>query len=99
MAESLSAIIAKGDTTAIATSMVARELTDWMTRDRSACHVSEDDPGLVPGFQRINANIRADDFGGIASFKGLGFESYGHTERNQRTNSQIVEKALKRYDP
>lgn len=53
MAELLSAIIAKGGTTAHTGEVTRETILEWMTRDidRSAWHVAEDDQGQILGFQ------------------------------------------------
>lgn len=50
------------------------------------------------GYGWINANIRADNAGGLAYYQSRGFEDYGRIEGYRMGNGQIVDKVLKRYD-
>lgn len=50
------------------------------------------------GYGWINANIRADNAGGLAYYQSRGFEDYGRIDRYRMANGQIVDKILKRYD-
>jgi len=49
------------------------------------------------GYTWINANIRADNEGGLIYYQSRGFETYGRIERHVLDNGQVVEKELKRY--
>lgn len=50
------------------------------------------------GYAWINANIRADNFGGLAYYQSRGFEDYGRKTGFKMANGQVVDKVLKRYD-
>ena len=50
------------------------------------------------GYAWINANIRADNTGGLAYYQSRGFEDYDRIEAYRMGNGQIVNKVLKRYD-
>lgn len=50
------------------------------------------------GFVWINANIRADNEGGLIYYQSRGFQDYGVIEGYEMANGQIVDKRLKRYD-
>ena len=50
------------------------------------------------GYRWINANIRADNAGGLVYYQSRGFEDYGRIERYRLADGQIVDKILKRYD-
>ena len=50
------------------------------------------------GFKWINANIRADNEGGLIYYQSRGFQDYGRIEGYEMANGQIVDKVLKRYD-
>lgn len=50
------------------------------------------------GYAWINANIRADNPGGLAYYQSRGFEDYGTIEGYRMENGQIVDKVLKRFD-
>ena len=50
------------------------------------------------GYDWINANIRADNEGGLVYYQSRGFEDYGSIEGYQMDNGQLVDKVLKRYD-
>lgn len=50
------------------------------------------------GYRWINANIRADNTGGLAYYQSRGFEDYGRKTGVRMDNGQIVDKVLKRYD-
>lgn len=50
------------------------------------------------GYTWINANIRADNTGGLAYYQSQGFEAYGVKTGVQMENGQIVDKVLKRFD-
>ncbi len=49
------------------------------------------------GYAWINANIRADNEGGLIYYQSRGFESYGKIENYTMDNGQVVDKDLKRY--
>lgn len=46
----------------------------------------------------INANIRADNEGGLIYYQSRGFQDYGVIEGHAMANGEIVDKRLKRYD-
>ena len=50
------------------------------------------------GYTWINANIRADNEGGLIYYQSRGFVDYGRIEGYEMANGQIVDKILKRYD-
>ena len=50
------------------------------------------------GYGWINANIRADNEGGLIYYQSRGFQDYGVIEGYQMANGQIVNKRLKRFD-
>lgn len=56
------------------------------------------DASQAEGYAWINANIRADNSGGLAYYQSRGFEDYGRIEGVRMGNGLIVDKVLKRYD-
>lgn len=50
------------------------------------------------GYVWINANIRADNEGGLIYYQSRGFQDYGVIEGYEMANGQIVDKRLKRFD-
>lgn len=50
------------------------------------------------GYAWINANIRADNSGGLAYYQSRGFEPYRRLTGITLPNGQTVDKILKRYD-
>lgn len=50
------------------------------------------------GYLWINANIRADNEGGLIYYQSRGFQDYGVIEGYRMADGQIVDKRLKRYD-
>ena len=50
------------------------------------------------GYAWINANIRADNEGGLIYYQSRGFQDYGRIEGYEMANGQKVDKILKRYD-
>ncbi|KIN62851.1 Acetyltransferase, gnat family [Sulfitobacter noctilucicola] len=50
------------------------------------------------GYVWINANIRADNEGGLIYYQSRGFQDYGRVENYRMGDGQIVDKILKRYD-
>lgn len=50
------------------------------------------------GYVWINANIRADNEGGLIYYQSRGFVDYRRIEGYEMANGQIVDKCLKRYD-
>lgn len=50
------------------------------------------------GYGWINANIRADNEGGLIYYQSRGFVDYGRLENYEMENGQTVDKVLKRYD-
>ena len=50
------------------------------------------------GYTWINANIRADNEGGLIYYQSRGFVDYGRIEGYEMANGQSVDKVLKRYD-
>lgn len=50
------------------------------------------------GYSWINANIRADNEGGLIYYQSRGFQDYGRIEGYKMSDGQIVDKVLKRYD-
>jgi len=52
----------------------------------------------VIGYKWINANIRADNEGGLIYYQSRGFQDYGKIEDYEMSDDHIVDKVLKRYD-
>lgn len=50
------------------------------------------------GYDWINANIRADNNGGLAYYQSQGFRDWNRVEDVSLDNGMIVDKILKRYD-
>ncbi len=50
------------------------------------------------GYGWINANIRADNEGGLIYYQSRGFQDYGWIEGYEMANGEIVNKRLKRFD-
>ncbi len=50
------------------------------------------------GYAWINANIRADNEGGLIYYQSRGFADYGRIEGYELSDGQLVDKVLKRYD-
>ncbi len=50
------------------------------------------------GYSWINANIRADNTGGLAYYQSRGFEDYGRKSGVRMANGRVVDKVLKRFD-
>ncbi len=50
------------------------------------------------GFGWINANIRADNEGGLIYYQSRGFVDYGRIEDYKLDSGEIVDKVLKRFD-
>ena len=50
------------------------------------------------GFGWINANIRADNTGGLAYYQSRGFEDYGRIDGYRMANGKTVDKILKRFE-
>ena len=50
------------------------------------------------GYHWINANIRADNEGGLIYYQSRGFQDYRIIEGYQMADGQIVDKRLKRFD-
>ena len=50
------------------------------------------------GYTWINANIRADNEGGLIYYQSRGFQDYGRIDGYEMANGQRVDKILKRYD-
>ncbi|WP_299281448.1 GNAT family N-acetyltransferase [uncultured Tateyamaria sp.] len=50
------------------------------------------------GYTWINANIRADNEGGLIYYQSRGFQDYGRIEDYELADGQLVDKILKRYD-
>lgn len=50
------------------------------------------------GYGWINANIRADNSGGLAYYQSRGFEDYGRKTGVAIGDGQVVDKVLKRYN-
>lgn len=49
-------------------------------------------------YKWINANIRADNEGGLIYYQSRGFQDYGRIEGYEMADGQKVDKVLKRYD-
>ncbi|EIE50119.1 acetyltransferase [Salipiger aestuarii] len=52
----------------------------------------------VAGYRWINAEIRADNAGGLIFYQSRGFEDWGRIKGYVMANGQVVDKVLKRYD-
>ena len=50
------------------------------------------------GYRWINANIRADNAGGLAYYRSRGFEDYGRIDGYRMGDGTVVDKVLKRFD-
>jgi ribosomal protein S18 acetylase RimI-like enzyme len=50
------------------------------------------------GYAWINANIRADNGGGLIYYQSRGFEDYGRIEGYEMGDGTRVDKVLKRFD-
>lgn len=50
------------------------------------------------GYAWINAEIRADNGGGLAYYQSRGFEDYGRITGKRLGDGHVVDKVLKRYD-
>lgn len=50
------------------------------------------------GYAWINANIRADNEGGLVYYQSRGFRDYGMIEGHVLESGKVVDKILKRYD-
>ncbi len=50
------------------------------------------------GYDWINANIRADNEGGLIYYQSRGFRDYGMIEGHRLDSGQLVDKVLKRFD-
>lgn len=50
------------------------------------------------GYRWINANIRADNEGGLIYYQSRGFQDYGRIEGYKMSDGRIVDKLLKRFD-
>lgn len=50
------------------------------------------------GYVWVNANIRADNEGGLIYYQSRGFQDYGIIEGYEMANGQTVDKRLKRFD-
>ena len=50
------------------------------------------------GYVWINANIRADNEGGLIYYQSRGFSDYGRIEGYKLANGDVVDKVLKRFD-
>ena len=64
----------------------------------SALFAATQNAAKVLGFRWINANIRADNEGGLIYYQSRGFQDYGVIEGHVMKNGQVVNKALKRFD-
>ena len=50
------------------------------------------------GYVWINAEIRADNTGGLIYYQSRGFEDYGRIKDYRLDDGMVVDKVLKRYD-
>lgn len=50
------------------------------------------------GYKWINANIRADNEGGLIYYQSRGFQDYGRIGNYEMADGHVVDKILKRYD-
>ena len=53
---------------------------------------------VAHGYAWIDAEIRADNTGGLAYYQSRGFEDYGRRTGYRLANGQVVDKVLKRLD-
>lgn len=56
------------------------------------------DAARTLGYHWINANIRADNAGGLIYYQSRGFEDYGRINDYQLADGTTVDKILKRFD-
>ncbi|MDJ0640762.1 MAG: GNAT family N-acetyltransferase [Paracoccaceae bacterium] len=64
----------------------------------SALFRSTEEAARDLGYAWINANIRADNAGGLAYYQSRGFEDYDRITAYRMGDGQVVDKILKRYD-
>ena len=64
----------------------------------SALFQATQDAARRLGYTWINANIRADNAGGLSYYQSRGFEDYGRQTGVRMGNGLIVDKVLKRFD-
>lgn len=64
----------------------------------SALFEATKDAAQKLGYAWINADIRADNIGGLAYYQSRGFEDYGRKNGVRMSNGRLVDKVLKRYD-
>lgn len=53
---------------------------------------------IEAGYKWINAEIRADNEGGLIFYQSRGFEDYGRIKGVMLADGMVVDKVLKRYD-
>ncbi len=56
------------------------------------------DAAIALGYDWINANIRADNTGGLTYYQSRGFRDWGRLENITLSDGSQVDKLLKRYD-
>ncbi len=64
----------------------------------SALFAATESAAKALGYKWINANIRADNEGGLIYYQSRGFEDYGEIKGYRMANGQVVDKRLKRFD-
>lgn len=64
----------------------------------SALFAATEKAAKALGYKWINANIRADNEGGLIYYQSRGFEDYGEIKGYRMANGQMVDKRLKRFD-
>ncbi len=64
----------------------------------SALFTATTEAARALGYKWINANIRADNEGGLIYYQSRGFEDYGTLKDYRMANGQLVDKRLKRFD-
>jgi len=78
LSDLLNAIIAKGGTTAMVTTVSGKALAEWMGRENAIWHLAEDDNGQVKGFQWTEPHPELPpDAVDIASYVQLGETGLG----------------------
>lgn len=63
----------------------------------SALFRATEEAARTLGFRWINANIRADNAGGLVYYQSRGFEDYGRIRDHRMSDGTSVDKILKRY--
>ena len=82
---------------------ISRSLARRMRNMPFRISIDEDFAGVVGGCADraetwINAEIRADNAGGLIYYQSRGFEDYGRIEGRRLADGTVVDKVLKRFD-